>query len=181
MAKQAFFVKLPGVLISADEYVAVNFRLWRRAPATRRNHWLLGVALVLLAASVGAQLLGRAPDGAFAWSSPVLLAVGLAYGALRPLLVLRLLRRTYNGSKAMHTPIDYELTAAALCGQSALGRFEVPWTSLRQATWAQPDWLLLYPVETACYYLDLRRLPAPTAPADVAALLVEHRVPQAKV
>ncbi|MGI4887013.1 MAG: hypothetical protein ACRYFR_18805 [Janthinobacterium lividum] len=178
---QAFPAQVPDVLISANEYVAVNLRLWWRAPATRRNHWLLGVALALLAASVGAQLLGRAPDGAFAWSSPVLLAVGLAYGALRPLLVLRLLLRTYSGSEAMHTPIDYELTAAALCGRSELGQFEVPWTSLRRATWVRPDWLLLYPAEAACYYLDLRRLPAPTAPDDVAALLAEHRVPQKKV
>lgn len=181
MINQASPAQVPGVLISVDEYVAVNFRLWWRAPATRRNHWLLGLALVLLAASVGAQLLGRAPDGAFAWSSPVLLAVGLAYGAARPLLVLRLLRRTYLGSEAMHTPVDYELTAAALCGRSELGRFEVPWTSLRQATWVRPDWLLLYPAEAACYYLDLRRLPATTPPTAVAALLTQHRVPQAEI
>ena len=180
MLHPALPAKAPGVLISADEYVAVNLRLWWRAPATRRNHWLLGVALVLLAASVVAQLLGRAPDGSFAWSSPVLLAVGLAYGAARPLLVMRLLRRTYLGSAAMQVPIDYELTEAALCGHSKLGHFEVPWTSLRRAVWVRPSWLLLYPAEAACYYLDLRSLPAATTPAAVAALLTEHRVPQAE-
>ncbi|AMJ66174.1 hypothetical protein [Hymenobacter sp. PAMC 26628] len=180
MSNQAFPAQVSGVLASADEYVAVNLRLWWHSPATRRNHWLLGVALALLAVSVGGQLLGRAPDGAFAWSSPVLLAVGLAYGAARPLLVRRLLRRTYNGSEAMHTPIDYELTAAALCGRSALGHFEVPWASLRRAVWVRPDWLLLYPTEAACYYLDLRRLPAATPPTAVAALLTQHQVPQAE-
>ncbi|OGX89125.1 hypothetical protein [Hymenobacter coccineus] len=180
MINKAFPTEAPGVLISADEYVAVNLRLWWRAPATRRNHWLLGGALVLLAISVGAQLLGRAPDGSFAWSSPVLLAVGLAYGAARLLLVRRLLRRTYFGSAAMQVPVDYELTEAALCGQSKLGRFDLPWSSLRRAVWVRPNWLLLYPAEAACYYLDLRCLPATTPPAAVAALLTQHNLPQAE-
>ncbi len=180
MAWPVFPVVVPGVRLSADEYVAVNFRLWWRAAATRRNHWLLGLALVLLAASVAMQLRGRVPGAAFAWSSPALLAVGLAYGALRPLLVRRLLRRTYRGSAAMQEPINYELMAAELRGHSRLGHFAVPWAALRRAVWVRPNWLLLYPTETACYYLDLRRLPAPLAPADVAQLLAQHQVRQAE-
>jgi len=181
VARPAFPVAVPGVRLSAGEYVAVNFRLWWHAAATRRNHWLLGLALALLAASVAMQLRGRAPDGAFAWSSPVLLAVGLAYGALRPLLVRRLLRRTYQGSDAMQTPIDYELTAEELRGHSALGHFAVPWPALRRARWVRPDWLLLYPTDAACYYLDLRRLPAAFPADELARLLARHQVPQVKL
>ncbi|MFD1469107.1 hypothetical protein ACFQ48_12805 [Hymenobacter caeli] len=171
---------MPGVRLTAGEYVAVNFRLWWHAAATRRNHWLLGLALALLAASAALQLRGRAPDGAFAWSSPVLLAVGLAYGALRPLLVRRLLRRTYRRSAAMQVPISYELTAAEIRGHSALGHFALPWAALRRAVWVRPDWLLLYPTEAACYYLDLRRLPAAYPADELAALLTGHQVPQVK-
>lgn len=174
-----FPLEVPGVRLSAGEYVAVNFRLWWRAAATRRNHWLLGLALALLAASVVAQLRGRAPDGTFAWSSPVLLAVGLAYGALRPLLVRRLLRRTYQRSEAMQVPIGYELTAEEIRGHSPLGHFAVPWKALRRAVWVRPDWLL-YPTDAACYYLDLRRLPAALPPAVLAQLLAGHHVPQAE-
>lgn len=171
---------MPGVRPTAGEYVAVNFRLWWRAAATRRNHWLLGLALALLAASVALQLRGRASNGSFAWSSPVLLAVGLAYGALRPLLVRRLLRRTYRRSEAMQVPIDYELTAEEIRGRSALGHFAVPWPALRRAVWVRPDWLLLYPTDAACYYLDLRRLPAGFSVGDTAQLLAQHRVAQVK-
>ncbi len=169
---------MPGVRLTAAEYVAVNFRLWWHAAATRRNHWLLGLALALLAASVAVQLWRRAPGAAFEWSSPVLLGVGLAYGALRPLLVRRVLRRTYLGSGALQTPLDYELTAEALHGRSARGQFAAPWPGLRRAVWVRPDWLLLYPTDAACYYLDLRRLPAGLSAHDVAELLARHGVPQ---
>lgn len=180
MDAPAFPVEVLGVRLSAGEYVAVNFRLWWRSAATRRNHWLLALALALLAASVAMQLRGRAPDGTFAWSSPVLLAVGLAYGVLRPLLVRRLLRRTYQRSAAMQTPIDYELTAEEIRGHSTLGHFAVPWAALRRAVWVRPDWLLLYPTDAACYYLDVRRFPTTFSADDMAQLLARYRVPQVK-
>ena len=171
---------MPGGRPTAGEYVAVNFRLWWHAAAPRRNHWLLALALALLAASVAMQLRGRAPDGAFAWSSPGLLAVGLAYGALRPLLVRRRLRRTYRRSPAMQVPIDYELTAEEVRGRSTLGHFAVPWPALRRAVWVRPAWLLLYPTDAACYYPDLRRLPAAFTATDLAQLLAQYQVPQVK-
>jgi len=56
----------------------------------------------------------------------------------------------------------------------------VPWKALRRAVWVRPDWLLLYPTDAACYYLDLRRLPAALPPAVLAQLLAGHHVPQAE-
>ena len=80
----------------------------------------------------------------------------------------------------MHVPIGYKLTAEEIRGHSALGHFAVPWAGLRRAVWVRPDWLLLYPTDAACYYLDLRRLPAAFSAADLAQLLAQHNVAQVK-
>ena len=47
---------LPAVHMTADDYVAVNFRLWRARPRTRFNHWLLAAAVLLLGVSVGLEV-----------------------------------------------------------------------------------------------------------------------------
>ena len=170
---------LPAVRLSADEFVAVNFRLWRARPGTRRNHWLLGAALALLTISVG---LDFGQHGRL--TSPftlVFLGVGVAYGLLRFGLVRWQLRRGYQRQAALQQPIDFTLTDTEIIGRSVLGRFSGQWQLIRRAVWVGTDWLLLYPTEAACYYLDLRRLQAPAAPADVAQLLERHSIRQQRV
>lgn len=163
------------VTMSLDEFVAVNFRLWRAAPATRRNHWILRIALILLTASLVIELMdtrGRITT----WSTPVLLAVGVAYGLLRAALVRRQLRRGYAQNPVLQQPADFTLTDEALQGSIPSGQFRTPWNTLRRAIRVGPDWLLLYPTQAACYYLDLRRLEAPATPAAVEALLARQGV-----
>jgi len=157
------------VTMSADAFVAVNFRLWRAAPATRRNHWILGVGLALLTTSLVIELLnthGRVAT----WSTPVLLAVGVAYGLLRAALVRWQLRRGYARNTVLQQPADFTFTEEELQGSSAAGEFQTPWSTLQRAVHVG-DWLLLYPTQAACYYLDLQRLALPaTAPQAMEAL-----------
>ncbi|MBT9394336.1 hypothetical protein KLP40_14290 [Hymenobacter sp. NST-14] len=167
---------LPAVHMSADDYVAVNFRLWQARPRTRFNHWLLAAAGLLLGVSVGLEVweFGRPQT----ISTLVFLAVAVLYGLFRFALARYQLRRGYARQTAVQQPTDFTLTATEIIGRNALGQFSGPWKRIRRAVWAGPDWLLLYPSETACYYLDLRRLRPPATPADLAALLEHHRIPQ---
>ncbi|RFP65200.1 hypothetical protein D0N36_10060 [Hymenobacter lapidiphilus] len=165
--------------LSADEFVAVNFRLWRARPATRRLYWLLGAALLLLNLSVGLDLWQNGRLG-----SPftlVFLGVGVAYGLLRLALVRWQLRRGYQRQQALQQPVDFTLTATEIIGRSALGKFPGQWKLIRRAVWVGPDWLLLYPTAAACYYLDMRCLQAPATAADVARLLERHQIRQQRI
>ncbi|UOR05992.1 hypothetical protein MUN82_02550 [Hymenobacter aerilatus] len=165
-----------SVTMSADEFVAVNFRLWRAAPATRRNHWILGVGLALLTVSLVLELLDT-QGHITTWSTPVLLVVGVAYGLLRAALVRRQLRRGYQQNTVLQQPADFILTDKELQGNSPTGTFRTPWSTLQRAIRVGPNWLLLYPTHAACYYLDLRRLVLPATPTAVEALLAQHSVP----
>jgi len=160
--------------MTADEFVAVNFRLWLRQPATRRNHWILGAALVLLGVSAGLAMLqaGRVSS----WSSVIFLAVGVLYGLLHGGLVRYQLRRGYSRNPALREPISFTFDADGLRDDSATGRCEVRWDKLRRAAWVRPHWLLLYPTETGCFYVDLRQLQAPATPNDLGALLHDQHV-----
>ncbi|TGD82802.1 hypothetical protein [Hymenobacter wooponensis] len=163
------------VTMSADEYVAVNFRLWRQQPATRRNNWILIAALVLLSISLLAQL---QQDGwqLTSWSAPSLLVVGLLYALLRTWFVRWMLRRGYQKNTVLKEPIDFTLTAEEIKGRSGLGQFSGKLATINRAVLVQPDWLLLYPNQAACYYLDLRRLQAPATLSAVEQLLAQHQV-----
>ncbi|RSK48259.1 hypothetical protein [Hymenobacter rigui] len=167
---------LTGVQLTADEFVAVNFRLWRARPRTRLNHWILGAAVLLLAVSVGLD--GYANGRLTQPATLVPLAVGVLYACLRFGLVRYQLRRGYARNQALQQPTDFTLTNTEIIGRNTLGQFSGKWTLIRQAVWVQPHWLLLYPTEAACYYLDLRRLQAPATAADVAALLERHQIAQ---
>ncbi|MBT2556561.1 hypothetical protein J7E24_02080 [Hymenobacter sp. ISL-91] len=170
---------LPAVRLSADAFVAVNFRLWRARPATRRMYWLLGAALLLLAVSVG---LDFGQNGRLTSTfTPVFLGVGVAYGLLRLALVRWQLRRGYQRQPALQHPIDFTLTDTEIIGRSVLGQFSGQWQLIRRAVWVGADWLLLYPTEAACYYLDLRCLQAPATRADVARLLERHQLQQQRL
>lgn len=172
-------IVLPGVQLSADEFVAVNFRLWKARPATRRNHWLLGAAVALLAVSVGLEVYQH--GGVQNWSGVAFLAVAVLYGLLRMALVRYQLRRGYARNTALQHPIDFTLTDTEITGRSSLGQFSGQWSLIRRAVWVRPDWLLLYPTEAACYYLDMRRLQAPATTSDVARLLTHHQILQQQV
>jgi hypothetical protein len=169
-------ILLTGVQLTADEFVAVNFRLWRARPRTRLNHWILGAAVVLLGVSVGLDVYsnGRLTQP----STLILLAVAVAYALLRFGLVRYQLRRGYARNQALQQPTDFTLTNTEIIGRNTLGQFSGKWALIRRAVWVQPHWLLLYPTEAACYYLDLRRLQAPATAADVAALLERHQIAQ---
>ncbi|NVO86515.1 hypothetical protein [Hymenobacter terrestris] len=170
---------LPAVRLSADEFVAVNLRLWRARPATRRLYWLLSAALLLLTISVGLDFWQNGRLG-----SPftlMFLGVGLAYGVLRLVLVRWQLRRGYLRQQALQHPVDFTLGATEIIGRSTLGKFSGQWKLIRRAVWVGSDWLLLYPTTAACYYLDMRRLQAPATAADVARLLEHHQIQQQRI
>ncbi|WP_045690183.1 hypothetical protein [Hymenobacter sp. AT01-02] len=170
---------LSGVQLSANEFVAVNFRLWRARPRTRLNHWILGAAVGLLALRVGLEVYqnGQFPSS----SSLIFLAVAVLYALLRFGLVRYQLRRGYARNTAAHQPTDFTLTDTEISGRNTLGQFSGKWSLIRWAVWVQPDWLLLYPTETACYYLNMRCLQAPATPAMVAQLLTQHHIAQRRV
>jgi len=167
---------LTGVQLTADEFVAVNFRLWRARPRTRLNHWILGAAVVLLGVSVGLDVYSNSQ--LTQPSTLVFLAVAVAYALLRFGLVRYQLRRGYAKNPTLQQPVEFTLTDTEIIGRSALGQFSGKWSLIRRAVWVQPHWLLLYPTEAACYYLDLRRLQAPATAAEVAELLTRHNIPQ---
>lgn len=166
-------LRLPGVVMTADDYVAINFRLWQRRPRTRFNHWLLGAALLLLSASVGLDIAqtGRVTN----LSSAVFLVVGVLYGLFRLKLVRYQLRRAYAKNPVAQEAVDFVLNADRLCGNSTSGRFEVRWKLIWRAVHVG-DWLLLYPTDAACYYLDLRQRQAPATTEEVFALLSNNSV-----
>ena len=163
------------VTMSADEYVAVNFRLWRQQPATRRNNWILLAALVLLGSSLVLQL-QQDNWHVTSWSAPSFLAVGLLYALLRSWLVRWMLRRGYQKNTVLKEPIDFTLTNAEILGRSGLGQFSGKLANITRAVLVQPHWLLLYPNQAACYYLDLRQLQAPGTLAAIEQLLGQHQI-----
>ncbi|GGG36659.1 hypothetical protein [Hymenobacter glacieicola] len=165
---------LPNVRMTAEDYVTVNFRLWRARPATRRAQWILVAAIALLALSVGLEVreLGRIQN----WSTVAFLTVAGLYAAFRLALVRYQLRRGYSRNPAAQEPVDFTLSLAEVRGCSNQGTFTSSWSRVKRAVWVQPNWLLLYPSEAACYYLDLRRLQAPATPADIEQLLARHQI-----
>jgi len=168
-------LRFSHVLMTADEYVAVNYFLWNRRFATRRNNWLLAAALLLLGIAAGLQLWQNQFRGFTSWLTPILLVVGVLYGLGRDMLTRYLLRRGYAKNVSLHQPIDYEFAADGLRSQSAAGSYQAPWPTLRRAV-RVGDWLLLYPTVAACYYLDLRQLAEPATAAQVLAILREHGI-----
>ncbi|MDF7810359.1 hypothetical protein [Hymenobacter sp. YC55] len=161
----------PGVTMTADDFVVVNFRLWRQQPATRRNYWLLGAALLLLSIAVALDVVQN-----HRISNPstlAFLAVGVLYGLFRMSLVRYQLRRGYERNAVLRAPTDFTFDVEFLRGQTSNGRFEARWTTMRRAVWVKPNWLLLYPTEAACYYVDLRRIQAPAALEQLLALVRE--------
>jgi hypothetical protein len=165
--------------MSSDEYVAVNFRLWQKRPRTKLNHWLLGLALFLLGVSVGLDAVraGHVSN----WSTVAVLAVGVLYSLLRMQLVRYQLRRGYDKNTVLRVPVDFTFDIEMLRGQSTDSRFEVRWRTLRRAVWVHPNWLLLYPTEAACYYVDLRRVQAPSTPQHLLSLVKDAGVPIVEV
>lgn len=159
----------PGVTMTADEFVAVNFRMWRQQPATRRNYWLLGAALLLLSVSIGLDVVqnGRISNP----STITFLTVGVLYGLFRMSLVRYQLRRGYAKNPVLRAPTDFTFDTEMLRGQSPNTRFETRWNTMRRAVWVKPNWLLLYPTEAACYYVDLRCLQAPDAAEQLLTLV----------
>lgn len=168
-------ILVPSVRLTADEYVAVNYRLWRRQPRTYFNHWLLAAAVLLLATSVATDV--ARTGGISNWSSAAFLGMAVVYALVRMQLVRYQLRRGYAKNVAVHAPIDFAFDADGLRGTSEAGRFEGRWRAVRRAVLVRPHWLLLYPVESACYYVDLRQVQAPGTAAEVLALLREQGIP----
>ncbi len=165
--------------MTADEFVAVNFRLWRKRPRTKLNHGLLGLALLLLGISVALDVVrtGYVSN----WSTVAVLAVGVLYGLFRMQLVRYQLRRGYVKNTALHIPVDFSFDAEMLRSQSTDGCFEARWHTVRRAVWVRPDWLLLYPTEVACYYVDLRRVQTPNTPEQLLSLVRHAGVPVVEV
>lgn len=169
-------ILLTGVQLSAEEFVAVNFQLWRARPRTRLNHWILGAAVALLGVSVGLDAYQHSP--LTQPSTLVFLAVAVLYALFRAGLVRYQLRRGYAKNTTLQQPVEFTLTDTEIIGRSSLGQFSGKWSLIRRAVWVQPHWLLLYPTEAACYYLDMRQLQLPAKVADVAALLTRHGIAQ---
>jgi hypothetical protein len=161
--------------MTADEFVAVNFRLWQRRRSTRRAYWLLGTALAVLALSVVVEVvqIGRLMHV----STLVFLMVGIAYGLFRVWLVRYQLRSGYSRNTGLHHPTDFTFDLDKLKGHGPHGRFEAKLRTVRRAVWVQPHWLLLYPTETACYYVDLRHIQAPGTPEQLLELVRTTGVP----
>jgi hypothetical protein len=161
--------------MTADEFVAVNFRLWQKRPRTKLNHWLLGAALLILSIGVGRDIarFGHVTE----WGGVTFLLVGVLYALIRMAIVRYELRRGYAKNTGLRVPTDFTFDSEMLRGQSPDGRFETHWRRLRRAVWLQPDWLLLYPTEAACYYVDLRRIQAPGTPDKLLTLVKEVGVP----
>jgi len=165
--------------MTADEFVAVNFRLWQKRTRTRFNHWLLGLALLLFGLSVSSDF---ARTGYISnWGTVAVLAVGALYAFFRVQLVRYQLRRGYSKNTGLRVPTDFTFDTEMLRGQSADGRFEARWRTLRRAVWVQPNWLLLYPTEAACYYVDLRQAQAPGTAEQLLALVQDMGVHVQKV
>lgn len=162
------------VQLTADDYVALNFQLWQKRPATRRTFWLLGAAALLLLVSVGLDV---ARHGTVSNRATLaFLAVAALYGLFRRQLTRYLLRRGFRVQPA----VDYILTPTDIRVRSEQRQVSVAWNQVREAVWIGPHWMLLFPKApaSACYYLDLRRLEAPATAAEVQQLVTRHGVPQ---
>ncbi|UOQ74605.1 hypothetical protein [Hymenobacter cellulosilyticus] len=166
------------VTLSENDYLTINYGLWNKRLGTRRSNWLLGGGLTLLA--IGFVLtLHQNHWRLSSWTTPVLLMVGFLFLVGRASVVRWLMRRGYKKSHAaLSRPTVYTLTPDEFQGQSELVQFSLQWSAIKKAVWVQPHWLLLYPTEVACYYLDLRCLPAPATTADIRQILAAHQIPQ---
>ncbi|MBC6988465.1 MULTISPECIES: hypothetical protein [Hymenobacter] len=161
--------------MSADEYVAVNYELWRRQPRTRRLNWLLYIALVLLTISLvlGIWQYVRNSAAEISWGFVPVWALAVAFAIWRPWQVKQLLRRGYAQNAGLHQPIDYQFDTKSIKGSSVAGTFETRWKALHHAV-CVGDWLLLYPSQVACYYVDTRRVIGPATPDDLLELVHEQ-------
>ena len=163
--------------MTADDYVAVNYQLWRRQPRTRRVTWLLTVAILLLTISFGLGVWQwlRNPTTDVFWGFLPAWALALVYAWWRSWQVKRQLRQGYTQNTALREPIDYLFNEESITSRSAAGEFIIRWQKLRYAVHVG-NWLLLYPQQAACYYIDLRRLVEPSKPRDLEKLLDEKGV-----
>ena len=163
--------------MTADEYVAVNYKLWSQQPRTRRVTWLLYVSIALLTISFGLGIWQglRNPDTDVFWGFLPAWGLALAYAWWRQWRVKRALREGYDKNPALRQPIDYLFTPDVITSQSAVGQFTIHWPSLHHAVHVD-DWLLLYPKQLACYYVDLRRLVAPATTNSLLELLDEKGI-----
>lgn len=168
-------LQVPHVTMSASEYVAVNTRLWRKRPRTWLNDGLLAMAVVVLGSSLVLNWLNPYPRPTDR-GTVLLLVVALGYALGRKALVRWQLRRGYVANVGLQAPIDFFFTSDELRGHSTLGKFSSVWATVRRAVQVG-DWLLLYPTQSACYYVDTRLLAAPATPADLWQLLETHHIP----
>lgn len=160
----------------AAEFVAVNYRLWQQAPATRRTTWLVRLAFLMLSVSLLLNLYQHQQTGTpLAQTTPVFLGVALLYAWWRPWQVKRLLRQGYRANPVLQQPTTYHFDAAGFAGESPAGRFAARWDTIRRVV-RVGDWLLLYPSATACNYVDLRRIVAPGTPAELVRLLAARSI-----
>jgi hypothetical protein len=163
--------------MTADEYVTVNYQLWGRQPRTRRVTWLLFVSIALLTISFGLGIWQRLrnPETDIFWGFLPAWGLALAYAWWRQWQVKRGLRQGYAKNTALRQPVDYLFDTGAIIGRSAAGEFSIRWQTLHHAVRVN-DWLLLYPKQLACYYVDLRRLIAPATTDSLLELLDEKEI-----
>ncbi|MCB2377706.1 hypothetical protein LGH70_08945 [Hymenobacter sp. BT635] len=174
-------ITLLPVSLSKADYVAINHRMWNQRLGTRRSNWLLVGALALLTIGTVYTLV-RNSGQLTSWTNPALLLVGIVFLVGRAQFVRWLMRRGYEKSRAqLSRSIVYTLRPNELRGQSELVQFSVQWSAIKKAAWVKPHWLLLYPSEAACYYLDLRCLPAAATAADIEQILAAQQIPQQQV
>jgi len=165
------------VTMTAAEYVAVNYQLWSQQPRTRRVTWLLYVSILLLTISFGLGIWQwvRNPGSDIFWGFLPAWGLALVYAWWRSWRVKRQLRQGYTKNTALQQPIDYQFNTDNITSRSEAGEFVTRWEKLRYAVHVG-DWLLLYPQQMACYYVDLRRLVAPATPENLEELLDEKDV-----
>jgi hypothetical protein len=94
-------------MMTADEFVAVNFQLWKKRPRTLFNHLLLGMAILLL--SVGVYRDVTRFKQVTEWGSVVFLLVAILYAGVRMAVVRYELRRGYTKNTGLHQPITFTL------------------------------------------------------------------------
>lgn len=159
---------IDGTTLTADEFVALQYGLWRKRPRTRLAGWLLLLWVSAMSYFVVRDYLTyhQLTD----YFTPTILAVGIVAAFLRGWLVRWQLRRYYARTPALGSPARFELSEAGLRGQGRLSRTETQWAGIVQAQ-VVGHWLLLYITEATYHCLDLRRLQPPATEADVRALL----------
>ena len=157
-----------GSTISADEFVALQYRLWRQQQRIRLNGWIIGGWVLLMAGFLVRDLV--AYGGLAEYYTPAAIAFGVVALLVRGPLARRQFRRYYARTPALASATRFELSPEGLRGQGQLSSMQNRWASFTQAR-LLGSWLLLYVSEASYYYLDLRRLLPPATPADVLALL----------